>query len=129
MIVLSGTSHQVRLTLGGSTTTNPAEIVWSYVDTTASAATPTGASGTKSTATIADVLGSPGSSTQRVVKYLSLCNTDTASVTATFSHYDGTNARRMWRGVLAANEAVVYTEAAGWVVFDADGLPKLAAIT
>jgi hypothetical protein len=125
MLILSGTTHQVRLTLALATTTNAVEIVFSYVDVTTTSATPTGSSTTKTTTTAADMLGSPAASTQRVVKYLSLCNTDTASCTGTFSHYDGTNARRLWRGVLAANESVVYTEAAGWVVFNASGVPKL----
>lgn len=128
MLVLSGTTHQVRLTLGVATTTNPVDIVFSYVDVTTTSAAATGSSTTKSTTTAADVLGSPGASTQRVVKYLSLCNTDTVSCTATFFHYDGTNARRLWRGVLAAHESVVYTETAGWVVFDNTGLPKLTAV-
>lgn len=123
MIVLSGTTESIAVTLGGSTTTSPVELTAAYVDLPAH--TPVGFNTTKSTATAATLVSAPGSSVQRVIDYLSICNTDTASVTVTFFHDSSGTARRLWRGVLAANESAIYSGDRGWRVFDATGERKV----
>lgn len=79
-----------------------------------------------SSATTTTVLSGPGAPTQRDVGMLAVANTHAStSNTVTVEHSDGTTATKVWAGVLAAGESVVYAGGA-WAVRNASGVPKTA---
>lgn len=79
-----------------------------------------------SSATTTTVLSGPGVPTQRDVGMLAVANTHAStSNTVTVEHSDGTTATKVWAGVLAAGESVVYAGGA-WAVRNASGVPKTA---
>ena len=79
-----------------------------------------------SSATTTTVLSGPGAPTQRDVGMVAVANTHAStSNTVTIEHFDGTTSTRVWAGVLAAGESVVYAGGA-WSVRNASGVPKTA---
>jgi hypothetical protein len=81
-----------------------------------------------STATTTTVVASPGASTSRKVKQLSVKNDDaSASNAIEVQHTDGSNVITVWEGTLLAGEQIVYGDVFGWQYLDANGNPKLAA--
>ena len=81
-----------------------------------------------SSATTTTVLSGPGAPTQRDVGMVAVANTHAStSNTVTIEHFDGTTATRVWAGVLAAGESVVYAGGA-WSVRNASGVPKSAPL-
>jgi hypothetical protein len=125
MLLLTSITDKVRLT---STGTANLDVHASYVDYTATTQTPARTNTAISSATTTDIVGVPGSSTTRNVKFLSVRNSHaSASNGVTILHTDGTTAVTLWVGTLLAGETVVFHEGTGWQYLDANGNPKLAA--
>lgn len=75
--------------------------------------------------TTTTVVGSPGPSTQRNCKFLSVRNTHASTSNAiTIQHTDGSNVEILWAGTLLAGESVNFTEATAWQYLDANGAVK-----
>ena len=87
----------------------------SYVDLNGTTVTP-GRTNTASItgATTTTVVASPGASTYRNVKFLSITNTSaTIQNTVTVNHTDGTTVEKLTTALLGANETLLYAEGAG----------------
>lgn len=126
MLLLTSTSDLVRV-ITGSAAAIDAHASW--MDNASGTITP-GRTNTASisTATTTTVVGSPGSSTQRNVKNLTLANTHASvSTTVIVEHYDNTTAETVWSGTLAAGEEVVLDELGVWTQYDVNGLVRIAA--
>lgn len=124
MIVLSATTHSLKVVLAGAITTNQLPISAAYVDLTSTAYTPAGATTATNNTTGVNAVAAPAGSTQRQVKGLTVCNTDTAPATVIVSFDDNGTLRRLVRAPLAVNETLEYTDGAGWKVLAADGSIK-----
>jgi hypothetical protein len=125
MLLLASTSDKIRLT---STGTANLDVHASWMDYASGTITPGRTNTPISSATTTDIVGVPGSSTVRNVKFISVRNSHaSASQGVTIIHTDGTNPITLWSGTLLAGESVNFYEGAGWQYNDANGNPKLAA--
>lgn len=122
MIILSATTHSIKVVLAGSITTNQLPITASYVDLPAY--TPLAATTATNNTTAVNGVAAPAGSTQRQVKGLTVSNTDTAAATVTVSFDDNGTLRRLARATLAVNETLEFVDCAGWHVLAADGSIK-----
>jgi hypothetical protein len=121
MILLVSTSDIIRVVT--SSTAN-IDVHASWVDWVAAATYPTpGRTNTTiSTATTTTIVGSPGASTYRTLKTLTLSNRHATAVnTITVQHYDGTTSAQLFSVTLAAGQDLIYDEGSGWHVYDATG--------
>src|SRR5262249_22056070 len=115
----TSTSDLVQVVTGG---TQAIHVHASWVDLSASSVTPGRTNTNISSAATTTVVGSPGSSTQRNVKTLSIRNTDaSASDAVTVKHTDGTTASELIKITLLAGQQLAYNEGDGWVLVDASG--------
>jgi len=123
MLLLTSTSDKVQVITGSAGTV---KVHASWVDNAAGSITP-GRTNTASIATAAttDIVGAPGSSTQRNVKHISIRNTD-ASVSnlITVQHTDGTTVEELWKGTLLAGESVTFDQVGVWTLYDVNGSAK-----
>lgn len=119
-MILSSTSDLLRL-ISSSTADLAVHASWS--DWLDDAFTPGRTNTAINSATTTTIVGSPGASTERTVRYLSIRNTHAStSNTITVEHFDGTISPDMYSTVLAAGESVVWTPDAGWKKYNALGL-------
>lgn len=124
MLVLSATTDTVQGVLAGTILTNQLACYASYRDITTTAYTPGRVETQTNNTTDVNVVTSPAASTQRVVDYLSVYNTDLAAAVVTLK-FDAAGVERiLWKGTLAVNEKVEYVEGVGWRNFDATGTVK-----
>jgi hypothetical protein len=115
MLLLASTSDLIRVV---TSSTSAVDVHASWVDLNGSTVTPGRTNTLISSATTTTVVGSPGSSTYRTVKALTIRNRGGAANTITVLHSDGTNIPEVAECVLAADESLHYHEAAGWWVTD-----------
>ena len=126
MIILASTSDLVRLITGAAVNI---DVHASYVDLNGSTVTPGRQNTLITTATTTTVVSSPGASTVRTVKTLSVRNRSTStSCDVTVFHTDGTNAPELFKVTLYAGENLCYHEAAGFWIVDRFGQTKNVAI-
>ena len=112
MLLLASTSDKIRVTSSGAADLH---VHASWVDLNGSTVTPGRANTVITTATTADVVASPGASTSRNVKTLTIRNVDaTDSTIVTVIHTDGTNAMQLYQAFLAPGAQIHYIEGAGF---------------
>ena len=119
MILLCSTSALIKLVTGGS---QAVAVSASWVDADGSTFTPGGVNTAISSATTTTVVPSPGSSTQRNVKFLSIRNTDASvAVQVTIEHTDGTTTVQLENILLPAGYTYFYEDGGGWYLADSTG--------
>lgn len=121
MIILSTTSDKVQIVLGGSVTTNQLKCFVSYTDTTTTSVTPGRNALVTNNTTAVDLVTSPSSSTQRLVSYLSVYNSDTVSATVTINLYTTSTTYKLITMTLSSGERIEYQQGEGFKVFAANG--------
>jgi hypothetical protein len=124
MIILSTTSDKVQVVLDATVTTNQLKCFASYTDTTTTSITPSRNALTTNNTTAVDLVASPGSSTQRLVSYMSVYNSDTVSATVTINLYTTSTTYKLFTTTLAVGERVEYQQGEGFKVFTSDGSYK-----
>lgn len=125
MIILDNTTGTIQAVLGGAITTNQPDYWTGYVDHTTTTVLSGNGGGALNSTTDVNIVSAPAASTQRQVKYISIYNRDTVSVTATVKYDSSGTERILWKGTLATGEKVEYIEASGWIVYDAYGNPRV----
>lgn len=118
------TSAKIEVLLSATVTTNNLQFYASYSDLTASSYTPGVNATTVSSTTPVTVVGSPGSSTQRVVHDISIYNADTVDQTVTFRYNDGSTTYKLIVCKLKVGETLEYRYSNGWKVNDKYGSLK-----
>lgn len=118
MILLTSTSDLIQAV---TSSTLAIAVHASYVDLNAGTVTPGRTNTAISSATTTTVVGSPGASTQRTVKFLSVQNTGVSAETVTIQHTDGTTVVKLQSLSLSAGYTLTYDEGAGWTLYDANG--------
>ena len=121
MIILSTTSDKVQVVLGGSVTTNQLKCFVSYTDTTTTSVTPGRNALVTNNTTPVDLVTSPASSTQRLVSYLSVYNSDTVSSTVTINLYTTSTTYKLITMTLSSGERIEYQQGEGFKVFATNG--------
>lgn len=124
MILLSGASDVLRLV---TTSTANLDVVAGYADHASAVVSPGRSLTTISSAATTTVVAAPGASTQRTVRFLTIRNRHASTAnTVTLQLFDGTTAYEIHKITLAAGEALIYDEAAGFAYLSSLGLPKAA---
>jgi hypothetical protein len=120
MILLTSTSDIIEVITSGSAAIHAHA---SYVDLSSGVVTPNRTNTPViASATTTTLVASPGGSTQRNVKMLSLYNADaSASNTLTIEHYDGTTTITLKKFVLLAGYTMTWTGENGWQLTDNNG--------
>lgn len=126
MILLASTSDLLRVVTGAGIAT---DVHASWADLNGTTVTPGRTNTPISTATTTTVVGSPGASTYRTVKTLTVRNRHAStSQLVTIIHTDGTNAMEIYEADLAAGESLHYDEHLGWRVMDYLGRVKVVQV-
>lgn len=118
---LTSTSDLLQIVTGGS---QIVKVHTSYIDLVGggTSATPGRLNTVINSPSTTTIVGSPGSSLQRDVNYISILNTDaTNAVTVTVQHYDGTTAIPLFSISLSAGYTAEFTKSDGWVVISSTG--------
>lgn len=120
MIVLPSTSDIIRIT---ASSTNAISIAVEYVDHTSSAYTPGRQLTALAAATLTTICAAPAASTQRNIKFMSLCAKGGAN-TIILETFDGTTAAQLIGGstfAMAAGDTLQFVDCDGWRVVPAQG--------
>jgi hypothetical protein len=125
MLILSTTSDKIQVVLTGSVTANQLKCYAAYNDTTTTSITPGRNVTLTNNTTAVDLVTSPASSTQRVVSYLSVYNTDTASSTVTINIVSSSTSYAVFVTTLAVGEKIEYQQGEGFRVLASDGTVKI----
>ena len=121
MIILSTTTDKIQVVLGGNITTNQLQCYASYNDTTTTGITPGRNVVTTNNTTAVDLVGSPSSSTQRIVGYLSVYNKDTVNSTVTINQYISSTSYPIYKTTLLPGEKLEYQQGEGFRTIGVDG--------
>ena len=127
MIILDATTDSLQAVLAGAVVTTEPSFYASYIDVTTSTYTPGENHGATTGATDVTLVAAPGASTQRQVKYVSIYNRDTASVTVTIELDVSATDTILTRAILQPNETLEYTDGQGWKTRDSNGNVKSQA--
>lgn len=129
MLILTNTTDNIEVVLNAAHTTNPLRCVASWRDITASAFTPGRSVVNTSGTTPVDAVVAPAASTQRVIDFLSVFNSDTTNKTVTIQ-YDANGTKYQILAVtLGPNERIEYSEGRGFVTYNSAGAEKLATVS
>lgn len=122
-LILDSTSDTVAVVTASAVSTMHVHTSW--VDITTSAFTPGSDSALITTATTTTVVGSPGASTQRQVKLITVYNAHASSSNAiSIQHNDGTDTAVLIKYTLLAGETLQWSEDQNFSVIGADGRVK-----
>lgn len=116
MIVLSATTDKLQAVLAAVVTTSQLDCVASWRDITTTTYTPGRTLSTTNSTTDADIVPAPDASTQRVIDFVSICNTDTVSHTVKVKLDASGTDYVLFVGTIAAGQTITYVEGAGWSV-------------
>lgn len=123
-MILADTSDIIEIVLGNAVSTNEFQYNSYYADHTSSAFTPGATSGTSNGTSAVTIVSSPGSSTQRQVKYITIYNNDVIANYITVRFDDGTNERILIKILMQPGETLEYNQHQGWRVIDSYGNRK-----
>lgn len=127
MIILDATTRSLEIDLNAAVATNQLPFVASYVDinqSTFAMSAMSSNTGASNSTTAVTLVAAPGATTSRVLKYLSIKNSDTASVLLWVQMNDNATLREIWKGTLAVGDSLIYTDANGFNVLDSNGAIK-----
>jgi hypothetical protein len=127
MIILTGTTDKIQISLGSAVATTQLKCYASYRDTTSTTITPSRNVVLTTDTSAVDLIGSPGASTQRVVDYISIYNADTASATVTVNFNDNGTLYNLAVIILGVNEKLEYQEGEGFKVISTTGAYRIAS--
>jgi hypothetical protein len=125
MLILSATTDKIQVVLGGNVTTNQLKCYASYNDTTTTSITPGRNATLTNNTTAVDLVASPSSSTQRVISYLSVYNSDTASATVNVNLVSSSTSYSVFITTLSTGEKLEYQQGEGFRVLAPDGSLKI----
>ncbi len=101
LYVLDATTKKLQAKIGGAPATTNPDFVAAFADDTGTAFTEGSSVGALNGSTVVDIVAAPAASTRRVVKSVSIFNSDTASVVLTVYYNDNGTQRVIFSGTLA----------------------------
>lgn len=114
MIVLDATTEKIQVVLAGAVTTNQLNCYAAYRDITTTAYTPGNNPVNTNSTTDVDLVGAPGTDTQRVIDLINIYNADTVAATVTVKLDVSGTEYPLWKGTLTAGQTLTYTDSGGW---------------
>lgn len=124
MLILPSTSTRIRVSLTTGQTTTPMRCVTSWRDITPTTFTPGATLSSTNGTTPVEITPAPAASTQRVVDYMSIINTDSVTKTVVVSIYDGTTDFVLERVTLGVDDRLEYVEGRGFATYNSQGALK-----
>jgi len=121
MIILQNITDSLQFKLNGSVATNQLPFVCHYVDSTSTTYSPLRTTGLSNDATAVTLASSPGASTTRTIKTLSIQNKDTASAIVSVLFNDNGTLYNIIVATLSSGDNLEYTESNGWKVLSSTG--------
>jgi hypothetical protein len=129
MIILQDTNDSIEILLGSAVTTNNLPYYAAWADTTTSTFAPGQSNGTSNGVTAVTVVSSPGASTTRTLKFLSVYNADTVPATLTVRFNDNSTTRILTSVILQVGDRLEYTDTVGFRVTTSTGVLKTGTTT
>lgn len=123
MIILTSTD-KIQVVLAGNITTSQLQCSSFWRDVTTTDYTPGRSLAVTNNTTDVDLIGSPAASTQRVIDFLSVYNTDTVNATLTVKIDASATDYILWKGVLGTGELLQYNDKNGFTVMTIGGAIK-----
>lgn len=124
MIVLSQTTDNLQVVLGGAITTNQLECMVSWRDRTSTTFTADRTVTTTNNTTDVTIAAAPAASTQRVIDFISIYNKDTVNAVVTVKLDANGTEYILCKVTLATTERLQYQEGVGFQVFASTGAVK-----
>ena len=122
MLILSTVNHKIEVVLAGNVTTNQLQCYSAWRERTATTFEAGDTEVLTNNTTDVTLVGSPsGASTQRIVDYLSVFNSDTVAATVTIKMDVSATEKILWKGVLAVGGSVAYAEGRGFLTYNSAG--------
>lgn len=124
MLILSNTTDNIQIVLGGAVTANQLQCVASWRDisyTPSDSFVPGRTVVNSNDTTDVNVVAAPASSTYRVVDFISVYNNDTASAVVTIKYDANGTEYVLWKGTMLSTQMLRYVDASGWTLSDAGG--------
>jgi hypothetical protein len=116
MIVLSETTDKIQAVLAGTVATAQLQCVSCWRDITATDYTAGRTVTSTNNTTDVDLVPAPAASTQRVIDFISVRNTDTADQVVTIKYDANGTEYILWKDVLSAGDSVSYGDGRGFTI-------------
>ena len=124
MLILDSTNESLRVRLSSAHTTTALRCVTSWRTTTTTEFTPGTTLASTNGTTGVEIASAPAASSQRVIDFASILNTDTITHTVTVYIFDGTTNFDIISVVLGPAERIEYGEGYGFQTYNAAGSLK-----
>jgi hypothetical protein len=124
MIILSETTDNLQVVLGGTVTTNQLKCFTSWRDRTSTTFVAGRTVAVTNNTTDVNLAAAPASSTQRVIDYISVYNDDTVNATVTIKLDANGTEYILFKTTLATGEKIEYHEGQGFKVIANSGAVK-----
>lgn len=124
MIVLTETTDNLQVVLGGAITTNQLSCLATYRDITTAAYTPGRTVTSTNSTTDVNIVPAPAASTQRVVDTISIYNADTVNATVTIKFDANATEYKLIKVTLGTTERLEYIDGQGFRVLTNSGAIK-----
>lgn len=124
MIILSETTDNLQVVLGSSVTTNQLQCMTSWRDRTATTFVAGRTVVSTNNTTDVNLAASPGSSTQRIIDFISIFNNDTTNKVVTIKLDANGTDYTLFQTTLATGEKIEYQEGQGFKVIANSGAVK-----
>lgn len=124
MIILSETTDNLQIVLGGSVTTNQLQCMTSWRDRTSTTFVAGRTVTVTNNTTDVTLAAAPAASTQRVIDYISVYNNDTVNAVVTIKLDANGTEYILFKVTLAATEKLEYQEGQGFKVIASSGAVK-----
>jgi len=124
MIVLSQTTDNLQVVLGGAITTNQLECMTSWRDRTSTTFEANRTVIATNNTTDVTIAAAPAASTQRIIDFVSIYNKDTVNAVVTVKLDANGTAYILCKVTLATTERLQYQEGVGFQVFASTGAVK-----
>ena len=125
LMLIDQTTQTLEIKLAGAVNSNEVPIVLAYIDGEASNFFPTLQHSISTGTTEVTILAAPEPRGKRMVKFMYIRNTDTATVTLILQLADGATDREIVKISLLQDETLVYTDTTGFKVIDTNGNTKV----
>lgn len=125
LMLIDATTQTLEIKLAGAVAANELPVVLAYIDGEASNFFPTLQHSISNGTAEVTILSAPEPRGKRMVKFMYIRNTDTATVTLTLQLADGATDREILKIAILQDETLVYTDTTGFKIIDTNGNTKV----
>ena len=127
-MILDTTTKSIEAYLGGAITSNQLPVMTAWADHTTTTFAPGGTDILTNGVTAVTIVGVPGASTQRQVKYINIYNYDTVAATVYVRLNNNSTMRILMVATLQPGETLMWSADNGWQVITNNGQIKTTGV-